>query len=1857
MKKRNVRIGLYGAIAPVLLSAFAVLMLSTSCGKKKSVPQAISYPLETAKLVSQATSGVVSANDWIRVRFVEPVADQRQVSTDPERPKWLPNKLFRFDPRIKGKAFWEDERTLAFKPSKPMTVRTTYRCRVDLQRLFPANKKSPLKPLELRFIVTAREVFSFEGDLVPVSENNPALFIYQGTIEFTENVPVNDLREAARLSVDSKKWGLTFEQDASGRKFKFKSAAIQRDKRDKNFQFKIDKGKLALGADFTKDAFLPPLMVMEVTEALVQVGEREASLVLTFSDELDLRRDPVGRITVEPAVDFKASILAKEIRLSGKFDFGKTYTLRVKKGVRSRWGTLTAEDFVRAVRIEDIKPQIRFSSNGVFLSTSNEQKIRFETVNVRRVRLNVKQVFDSNLGQFLQTEKLEGRKSRNEGFREWELERVGVDVVNDSLELSDRKNAWLQHELDIKKLLQKNPRGLFLVSLDFSKRDILYGEVKSPGAGEGGEDSEYWSYDINDPASYAYYNQFGRVFKPVLFSDIGLTCKAAGKRFLVFATDIRSARPMPGATVTLRTYQNQNAGRAETDGRGVAEFTSVASDVFYVEAENNGQKSVVKLGDMAWNLSGFDTGGESTPPDGLRAFLYTERGVYRPGDEINLCLIARNPDGTFPDRHPVTLKVFNPKNQMVFEETRKDGTDGFTHFRFSTRPEDPTGTWSGQIQIGSRRFGIPLKIETIVPYTLKVEVKPARERLGPEDRSLSVELSAKTLFGAPAGGYPVSVNVSLRPSPKRFPAFDGFIFSNASVEFTPRTETVYSGSLDVQGNARVDWTLPPLSGSPSSLTAEVAARVIEKGGRPNLNDLAIPIDPFQNYVGVKPPAEGEDYIQVGATLDIPIVLVRTDGAPVKGRELVYRVYRNRQWWWWEYENQSQYKLRFKSDKETEMIKQGKVLSDDKPTRLQVVPPEWGQYFVEIQDGQEGHIAGFFFSAYNWGEVPSGGEGADLLVLKADRKQYRPGDKAEITFPSPGKCAILVTVEKGGRILLYEWADPGKSGDKTSVLLPVTDEMMPNAYVTVSLIQPHDQTLNDRPIRMYGVLPLLVVDPSTRQEIRLVTPASFEPNKSCLVEIRTADEKPTQFTLAVVDEGLLDLTRFATPDPWKAFYSKERLQVNSYDLFSQIIGANKGDVFRTFSIGGDQEEAYRQSQLGAEKVKRFKPVVVFRGPLMTDKRGRAKVVFDMPNYVGSVRVMAIAASGRTYGMAEKAVPVKTELIVQPGLPRVFGPNDKIIMPVTVFAMEKGVGKVDVTVETEGPVFIVGDAKKRVEFAETGEQDMRFELASKPAVGKAVIKLRAASLRRTVESTTEIAVRASSPRIFESQEKVLERGGSVSMVVPARGLEGTNEAKVTVWRRPQMNLDRRLRWLIHYPYGCIEQTVSSVFPQLYLKTILKTSESEERTIDANIRAGIQRLQNFQLASGAFSYWPGCRDVSGWGTDYAGHFLVEAKKLGYPVPEALFRNWLEYEKNQVHLPKDGVFIQAHRLFLLSLSGVPQISAMNVLKEDSLGIANDAAKWLLAGAYQLAGAGKTAQEILQKAGTKTSGKPCWYWWHTYGSDLRDRAVILEAAVLFERWTEANLIVDEFTRLLSAQEWYSTQTTGYMLLGLGKYLKGNETGKLPVISGTVRMPDGTKVNFDTDAFNAAFDVKGGFGKSVEIQLDGKSTVNRVFCQVSWSGIPLEPDMAQVEKNLSLSVEWLDQDGKPVDPSRLRQGISFWGHFRASPASPHFQHIDEVALVQVLPSGWEIENTRLSGEDMPAWTSPYALNRFDYMDVRDDRIMWFFDFEPYGKRTLDFLVKLNAVTTGEFVLPPLLCEAMYDANYQARKGGGKVVVE
>ncbi len=696
----------------------------------------------------------------------------------------------------------------------------------------------------------------------------------------------------------------------------------------------------------------------------------------------------------------------------------------------------------------------------------------------------MKKVFASNLGPFLQSESLPSGRERRRPF--YNARRVGVRVALDTLEIPDQRNSWLEHELDLGALIAEGERGLFLVELRFAQEDMLYRPAAGAeeirrhyGQRSRGRGRDYYS----DPTARGYVRVHGRAAKALIVSDIGLTYKRGHDQHLVYATRLDDARPLPGVEVTLRTYQNQVVGRGTTDDRGLASFEGVTEEIFFVEAEHRGQRSLIKPGDMAWNLSTFDVGGVEARP-GPRAFIYTERGVYRPGDEINLSVIARHPDYTFPDDHPATCRIFNPKNQMVFEQVRRGAREGLYSFSFATGVEDPTGNWRARVRIGDSTFDHVLKIETVVPYRLKTEIAPDKERLGREDEVLKADLRSAYLFGTPAAGLQAELSVSLQSAPKGFPRYEGFTFTNEAIDYRPVSAVIFKGRLDGEGKARVEWTLPEMAGAPSALQALLTARVLEKGGRPNHGRQRIPIDPYDHYVGLKKPDLDYGYTRVGAPVAIPAVAVDVDGNPVAGRSLRYRVYRGTTHWWWEYENRQAFRRRFKSDRRTELVSEERIVSALTPVDLLFDPEERGEYLIEVADGGDrGHAAAFFVRAYHWGRTPAAEGNEGMLVLKADRERYQPGDEALIRFPVPGEGSVLFSVEQGGRVLDSRWYRLDGSRDEASIPVPVTADMVPTAYATVSLIQPYAQTGNDRPLRLFGVVPIEVHEPETRLDSR------------------------------------------------------------------------------------------------------------------------------------------------------------------------------------------------------------------------------------------------------------------------------------------------------------------------------------------------------------------------------------------------------------------------------------------------------------------------------------------------------------------------------------------------------------------------------------------------------------------------------------------------------------------------------------------------------------------------------------------------------------------------------------------------------
>ncbi|MCK5832084.1 alpha-2-macroglobulin family protein [bacterium] len=1790
----------------VVILISLILALISGC-EKTGQPSVFSAE---AKIITHKTAGFISPTGEIAVRFVEDMVDSSRVGVAMKSP------VFEFSPNIDGVTRWVDRRTIALKPSRSLDIETQYEGFLDLEALFPTLKMKT-EHIEIEFGTYGLDISELKADFVLIDENDPTRFIFDGKLLFNMATDSVEVIQSIGLWEGKKRVELAVTPDTNGG-YIFHSELIERTDEDRRFTLEISSKKLKLPSDFAKEYLLPSKVNFVVTSVEIAEDEAESSIEIFFSDKLNSSIDYRGFIRTEPSVDVRVSVRGKSIVVRGDFKRGSAYVIEVVKGLRSKWGAKVALSTRNKVEFPSLLPQVKFVSNGLYIPSTNKKSIDLNSVNVRRMIVSIKKVYENNLGFFIQENYFNDNSHRRWGYND--MYRVGEVIAVDTLEICDIRDKWFKSRLDLSKIASSVDKGAFIIELSFDEDDIL---VSMP------EDWARWRKN-------SYFWDQGRISTAIIFTDIGLIAKNTGDKIAVWALDLVTAEPIIGANITLKSYVNQPIANKVSDSRGYCEFDT--NEGFSIEGEFKGQRTVLIFRDMGLNTSLFDVGGSVESTDEIRAFIYTERGVYRPGDTVHISAIIRNGQGTFPKNHPLEFELYNPRNRKVFGRALRKADDGFYSLDFNTEQDAPTGFWRAEFLVGEKKFTRSIRIETVVPYRIKAKIQSESTHITAMDRVLRAAVQANYLFGNPAAGLKAEVALSIRPFELEFDKFEDFVFTNEIMEFEPVNLRTHDIRLASDGKALVKWDIPEVDAVPSALTVEVSADVFEKGGRAVPASQKIPFEVYSRYIGIKSP-EG-NFVRVGSTAHFEVVLVDNEGKILSGNTLSYKIYKSHKYWWFDYETIEDYRRHYKSDVATEQIAEGTVITESIPAKIEWTPNSYGTVFLEVSDETGGHVAGIFINARHWGREPSGGD-ADLLSVKIDREKYKPGETATIITQTPKEGRALLSIEAGRRIVFSKWYD--LNSEESVFEIPITKDMIPTAYATITVIQPHENTENDVPMRLYGVISIPVELEETRLDMEISAPEEIEPGQKFSVSISSKDKSPYQYTIAVVDEGLLDITSFQTPDPWGFFYRRMALLVSTFDVYSHVVGANWGEIFKRFSIGGGIGDYDMQKTL--VQTRRFKAVSLFNGVGQSDKNGKAKTEFIMPEYVGAVRIMLVAVKGKRYGSAEKTVLVKAPLMVLPTLPRVLAPGDEIALPVSIFAMEKNLGKTTIELSAAGPVSVVGEKKIVLDMQEITEKDIVFQLKADDSIGVAVIKVSAKSSSYRIADETEIAVRPSNPWVHTSKTKVVSAGQSAKFNIPGDGVTGTNHARLTVNKLADLNLTRRLEWLIAYPYGCIEQTVSSAFPQIYLPKLAKLSKARKKEIDENINAAIERLRKFQLPSGGYGYWPNSGESSAWASCYAGHFMTEAKEHGYFVPEDMFEKWRRFEKDASRGDPENVLTQAYRLYILSKAHMPQLGAMNLLRQNYFDKMDNASRWLLALAYLNNGADKTAKDIIAKTGTdiRTYREMSW----TYGSSLRDKAIMLEGLVQFGRESDAFKMYQDIATELASDKWLSTQETAFSLRSAALFMQ-KYAGKSDPIEGMITLPDEEKIQIDGNNPSFMLEIEEGFGEELAVDI----TSGKSFVTMSWFGVPLKDTLSFLQNNLSIKVEWLNQDGIPINAASLVQNTIFWEHIRV--VNPTNIQLSELALTQMLPSGWEIENIRLSGENYPDWSENYNFIYEDYFDIRDDRASWFFDMR--GNSHADFLLKLNTVTVGSFHLPPTQAEVMYDNRYQARIRGRDVTV-
>lgn len=1464
-----------------------------------------------------------------------------------------------------------------------------------------------------------------------------------------------------------------------------------------------------------------------------------------------------------------------------------------------------------AVSDEDIDPEvptIRFISKGSILPSKGSLDLLFGSVSYAQAQVRVKKVFSNNILQFLQLDSYETR---------YELYKVASVVADTTLILGDKDadhiREWKTYGLSLDELVKPEPGAIY--HIEIRGREPLVEE-------------DFWDSD----SSFGNYETYEQRSVDLLASNLVLIAKRGDSATEVFAYDVLSGKPVSGAKVKLYSFAQQELAKGSTDGEGQVSFPGQTDASFVVATSGKNYAYLDLKNEKALSTSNFDVSG-TTYDGGIKAYIFGERGVWRPGDTLHVSVVTLFDDTPLPAGHPVMAQLRNPDGQLVQTLTEKTGASNLYHFPFTTDQDAPSGRWRVDVSLGGQTFSKTLRVEAIKPNRLDIQLHFPGTYVTtyPSDNS-RFDLSVAWLYGAPGSDIKVNGDLEISAATTRFKGWEDYDFQDDARSFETQSFTYRDFKTGEDGETGIN-TLVDINKAtaPGMLTAGFTFRAFEPGGEFSTSYASIPMSPFSNYVGIKTELQkdkwGDRFIQAGKSQKFEVATVDPEGKATNTSGLHAEIYHVDYSWWWDASGQVAGYMAGKS-KELLFEKTFSTTGGKGSFSYDWADAPYGLYYIRVTDTRGGHATSMLCEV-NERSATDASEGSTQLNMLIDKEKYAVGETARITIPSAAGASALVSIEKGGKILSTRRVQCFDGS--TEIRIPITRDMTPNAYASIALIQPHGNVQNDAPIRLYGVKNINVEDPASHLAPVIDIPVETKPETTLSFKVKEEKGRAMSYIVAIVDEGLLSLTGFKTPDAWAAFYAKEALRVRTWDEYDSVIGAYGGHIEQLFAIGGDEDGS--NGALKRQGADRFKPVVAYLGPFDLKAGKTATHSVRVPQYIGSLRAMVVATDGKAQGSTAQDVAVTQPVMVQATLPRTLSIGETIRIPSTVIALKDGVGKVRLDIQTDDLLTVNGPSSLETNITKAGQQVEYFEVQVGDRTGIAHVTVTAQAGSDKSVSRVEIDVLNPNPPVTRVQSFLLDAGKNKDVTAELFGLPGTNSVAVELSSIPAIDLGRRLKYLIEYPYGCVEQTISAAFPQLYLSQVMECDENTAARSARNVTAAINRLHSFRRPDGSLSYWPGSSDASSFGSAYALHFLQEAENQGYAVPADLKAGLIRYLTNSVvSNKKEDDIVRAYGLYALAAAGKPQRSAMNLLRESVRKMPRSAV-WMLAGAFASDGKKQVATQLTNGLPYLENSDQYYYNW--YGSEDRNMAIALRTSILTgQKETAFELAEKVAARLNDSQHYMSTQATAWSLYAISDYARTLAGGGM---NATVKGPEKSYKLSTAKALirQEVALAKDASGKAqLNISNTGSGTLHAVVAVTGTSQAGEEKPKAD---GLSMKVTFLDPDGQPIRVDTLSRGRNFKAVVTITNTGS--ASVTNLALAQKFPSGWEIRNDRIGKEN---YSYPAGVT---YQDIRDDRVYSFFDLG--AGQSVTVTTGLTATYPGRFYLPAVSCEAMYDDKVSA----------
>ncbi len=1740
---------------------------------------------------------------------------------------WDSTEYISFEPAIPGRFRWESPDQLVFSPAQPLNPATTYSATIKSTVLKFSEHGSVSGGDKISFYTAPLTLDHSQITWVGESSTTAAP---QLDLFFNYRINPEDLKGKLSVDIEGSKADLGFITASPDNKVSVRINGLKQEDKDLATVVAIEKGlKPENGRNATAEAMksnmlIPSPYVMSVLNIESEHDGTDGIVRVTTSQQLSAENIK-SFLRFDPSLVYSVQLTnyGFDIR-SDKFDLEKSYALTIAKDLRGKIGGVLKEDYYGSVAFGELEASIRFTNNkGVYLSKKGSRNLEVQITSVPKVKLVISKIYENNLllskkyGYYPQ----ESRTS----YASYDGDYEGDYYYDDYGSSASLGDVIYEKEIDTR-ALPKNGAGRLLNFAEFEDRlpdfkGIYHVMIRST--------EDYWVRD----------SRF------ISLSDLGLIAKEGVEKLYVFANSIKTAKAAGGVNVAVYANNNQLIGSATTNAEGVAEIIYTKNEFSgfkpaMVVAKTDDDFNYLPFNNTRVNTSRFDVGGKRNNPSGLDAFVYAERDIYRPGEKVNFAVVIRDREWKSPGDMPLKLKFVMPNGKELRSFRKSLNEEGAAEASVDISSSAITGSYtlevytSADVLLASKNFSV----EEFVPDRIRVNAKLDRSALKPGDKA-ALTINASNFFGPPAANrnYETEIQVKQKSfSPEKFADFD-FSLANLQTYFE---KVIREGKTDVEGNANELYEVPAAYANRGVLQASFYTTVFDETGRPVSRAASAAIFTQDVFIGLK--QDGYYYYALNQPIKFLLTAVNKDGNAASGAariEVIKKEYRT-------VLAKSGSYFRYESQQDDKLVTESAV-NIGSNTTYTFIPRSPGNYELRIyRPGASSYVKRNFYSYGGWGVT---GNSFDVntegnIDIEVEKKTYFSGETVKAFFKTPFSGRMLVTMETD-KLISHQYVEVNNR--VADVELKLTGEHVPNVYITATLIKPHE--VSDIPLTVAtGFRNVTVEEKNRRIAVEIAAQKTVRSKTKQKVKVKAA---PGSFvTLSAVDNGVLQVTDFKTPDPYKYFYQKKALQVNAYNLYPLLFAEVRA---RLSSTGGDGELSM-EKRVNPMPAKRVKVVSYWSGIKKANSSGEAEFEVDIPQFSGELRLMAVAYKGQSFGGADNTMTVADPVVISAALPRFLSPGDTVLVPVTLSNTTDKAATVSAGISSDGAIKVLGSKSQPVTLAAKSEGRAVFSLVANPDMGIATVNVTVSGMGETFSDVTEISVRPPST-LQKSTGSGSIAGGSAQKISIGLSdyIESSTDYSLVISRSPALELGEHLRYLVQYPYGCTEQTVSAAFPQLYygdMADLMQLNRQQSLNANSNILEAIRKIKMRQLYNGAVTLWDGGGIEDWWTTVYAAHFLLEARKAGFDVDNSLLSTMLNYLNNRLKNKQTITYYYnrdqnkkiapkevAYSLYVLALANRSNVPTMNYYKANQTLLALDS-RYLLSSAYAAAGDKKSFAAMLPSAFSGEESVP--QTGGSYYSDVRDEAIALNALIDTDpAHPQIAVMAKHVSDKLKSRQWLSTQERSFAFLALGKLsrsaAKSDVSAEVKVNGKTIASVDGGQWKGDKTALK---------GNTIEIVTKGNG---RLYYFWQAEGISQSGAYKEEDSYLKVRKRFYNRYGQPVTGNTFKQndlvivGITLERTYSGS--------VDNVVITDLLPAGFEIENPRTKEIPGMDWIkdglSPTAL------DVRDDRIHFFVD-ATNNKQTYYYAVR--AVSPGNYKMGPVSADAMYNGEYHSYHGAGVI---